>query len=183
MTRGREWSKRLVVARGLARREFRNCSEDSGRPASRDRYGLVVNDREVRAGQASTPGYRYAELVGAQLFVAGQVPLDADGTLVGAADPSAQATRCLDNLRLVLGVHDFDVADIRHLVIYVVGEHRNLLDAWSAVSAWFDNDVPPATLLGVNLLGYGDQLVEIDATVVKQPGRMRARRSSRKPAS
>ena len=75
----------------------------------------------------------------------------------------------LDNLRLLLGVHGFDVADVRHLVIYVVGEHQNLLDAWSAVSSWFDNDVPPATLLGVNLLGYSDQLVEIDATVMKHP--------------
>ena len=135
----------------------------------RDLYGLVVNDGEIRAGLAATPGYRYAEVVGDRLFVAGQVPLDAAGTLDGAAAANVQATRCLDNLRLLLGAHGFDVADIRHLVIYVVGEHQNLLDAWSAVSAWFGNDVPPATLLGVNLLGYSNQLVEIDLTVVKQP--------------
>ncbi|MDH4146490.1 MAG: RidA family protein, partial [Acidimicrobiia bacterium] len=54
------------------------------------------------------------------------------------------------------------------LIVYVVGEHQNLLDAWSAVTEWFAGDVPPATLLGVNLLGYSDQLVEIDATVVKR---------------
>jgi enamine deaminase RidA (YjgF/YER057c/UK114 family) len=127
-----------------------------------------VNDDEVRAALAATPGYRYAEVVGHQLFVAGQVPLDATGTLVGAADPSIQATRCLDNLRILLGVHGFEVADVRHLVIYVVGEQQNLRDAWRAVSAWFGEDVPPATLLGVHLLGYGSQLVEIDATIVKQ---------------
>jgi enamine deaminase RidA (YjgF/YER057c/UK114 family) len=127
-----------------------------------------MNDGEIQAGLAATPGYRYAEVIGPRLFVAGQVPLDGTGTLVGSADPSVQATRCLDNLRVVLGVHGFGVGDIRHLVIYVVGEHQNLLDAWTAVSTWFDSDVPPATLLGVNLLGYRDQLVEIDATVMKQ---------------
>lgn len=128
-----------------------------------------MNEGEIRAGLATTPGYRYAEVVGSRLFVAGQVPLDADGTLVGVAAPAVQATRCLDNLRIVLEVHGFEVTDIRQLVIYVVGAHQNLLEAWTAVTTWFGNDVPPATLLGVNLLGYVDQLVEIDATVVRQP--------------
>jgi hypothetical protein len=49
----------------------------------------------------------------------------------------------------------------------VAGEHEHLLDAWSAVTAWFDGGVPPATLLGVNLLGHAGQLVEIDATIVR----------------
>ena len=128
----------------------------------------TVNQQEHDAGLATTPGYRYADLVGDQLFVAGQVPRDKSGELVGAADPAAQAISCLDNLRTLLNVHDFADADIRRLIVYVVGEHQNLLDAWSAVTEWFAGDVPPATLLGVNLLGYSDQLVEIDATVVKR---------------
>lgn len=126
-----------------------------------------MNDDEVRAGLAKTPGYRYAEVVGDQLFVAGQVPHDERGDLVGVGDPALQATACLDNLRLVLGVHGFDLTDVRQLVVYVVGEHPNLIDAWGAVRSWFDGSVPPATLLGVNLLGYADQLVEIDATIVR----------------
>jgi enamine deaminase RidA (YjgF/YER057c/UK114 family) len=127
-----------------------------------------MNDDEVRAGLAETPGYRYAEVVGSQLFVAGQVPLDASGELTGIGEASIQATTCLENLRVVLGVHGFDVADIRHLVVSVVGDQQNLHDAWAAVRTWFDDVVPPATLLGVNLLGYAGQLVEIDATIVKR---------------
>lgn len=127
-----------------------------------------MNDDELAAGLAETPGYRYAEVVGNRLFVAGQVPSDSSGSLIGTGDPGAQATACLDNLRTILGVHRFEVGDIRQLVVYVVGEHQNLLDAWAAVTAWFTDDVPPATLLGVNLLGYADQLVEVDATVVRQ---------------
>jgi len=128
-----------------------------------------MNQEENDAGLADTPGYRYADRVGDQLYVAGQVPRDGSGDLVGAADAAAQAASCLHNLRTLLEVHDFAEADIRRLIIYVVGEQQNLLDAWSAVTEWFAGDVPPATLLGVNLLGYSDQLVEIDATVVKRP--------------
>ena len=129
-----------------------------------------ANVAELAAGLATTPGYRYADRVGDQLFVAGQVPHDGDGQLVGPGDPAAQATRCLDNLRTLLGVRGFTVAEVRHLTVYVVGEHQNLLDAWTAITGWFTGSVPPATLLGVNLLGHTDQLVEIDAAVVHDRG-------------
>jgi enamine deaminase RidA (YjgF/YER057c/UK114 family) len=124
-----------------------------------------VNENELAAGLAATPGYRYANVVGDELFVAGQVSLDSAGKMLGVADPSVQAKACLGNLLTVIEAHAFAVGDIRRLVIYVVGEHENLLSAWQAVTRWFDNNVPPATLLGVTCLGYAEQLVEIDATV------------------
>lgn len=127
-----------------------------------------MNEPELEAGLAATPGYRYADVVGDELFVAGQVPLDADGRVVGLDDPAAQATACLDNLGLLLGVHGFVIADIRRLTIHVVGPQESVSAAWSAVTAWFDGSVPPATLLGAHLLGYRDQLVEVDATVVRR---------------
>jgi enamine deaminase RidA (YjgF/YER057c/UK114 family) len=124
-----------------------------------------MNDPELAAGLPASPGYRYADVVGDELFVAGQVPLDGSAELVGPNDPRAQAVSCLDNLRTVIDVHGFSVADIHRLVVYVVGPHQHLLGAWDAVRTWFDGEVPPATLLGVNLLGFTDQLVEIDATI------------------
>jgi len=126
-----------------------------------------MNTAETRGGLAPTPNYRYSDVVGNQLFVAGQVPLSRTGDLVGVDDPGRQATRCLENLHTLIELSGFNATDVRHLTIYVVGEHQNLLDAWGAVTAWFASDVPPATLLGVNLLGYTDQLVEIDATIMK----------------
>jgi enamine deaminase RidA (YjgF/YER057c/UK114 family) len=125
-----------------------------------------MNDREQAAGLAPTPGYRYAEHVGDQLFVAGQVPLDHTGQLLGVGDPEIQTIACLNNLRTLIEIHEFSIADIQRLVIYVSGEHQDLLSAWSAAKQWFGNDVPPATLLGVACLGYVQQLVEIDATIV-----------------
>ncbi len=126
-----------------------------------------MNEAEMEAGLAVTPGYRYADEVNGQLFVAGQVPHDGDAQLVGVGDSGAQATRCLDNLRTLIEVRGFELEDVRHLTVYVVGVHQNLLDAWTAVTAWFDPVVPPATLLGVSLLGHSDQLVEVDAAIVR----------------
>jgi enamine deaminase RidA (YjgF/YER057c/UK114 family) len=127
-----------------------------------------VNEGEIEAGLAPTSGYRYAERAGDRLLVAGQVPHDGDANLVGPGNPSAQAAQCLDNLRTLVTHHGFVVADIRQLTIYVVGpHHHHLLAAWEAVVRWFGGDVPPATLLGVSLLGHRHQLVEIDATVTR----------------
>ena len=129
-----------------------------------------MNDAAAQAGLAPTPGYRYADVVGDQLLVAGQVPLDGSGKLVGVGDPTAQAIACLDNLETLIAVHGFAVADVHRLVLYVVGERGNLSEVWRAVLGWFDGEVPPATLLGVSVLGYPDQLVEVDATVVRLAG-------------
>ena len=125
-----------------------------------------MNEIEIAAGLSPTPGYRYATRVGDQLFVAGQVPHDTHGNIAGPGEPAQQARRCLDNLQLVLESHSFAVSDIRQLKVYVVGNTDDLSTVWDAVAGWFDNDVPPATLLGVARLGYHDQLVEVDATVV-----------------
>ena len=127
-----------------------------------------MNEAELAAGLAPTPGYRYAEVVGRQLFVAGQVPLDSNGELVGD-DPAAHAAACLDNLRILVGVNGFAIDDVRHLTISVVGPQENLSTAWRSTVSWFGGAVPPATLIGVARLGHAGQLVEIDATIVKVP--------------
>lgn len=126
-----------------------------------------MNDQEYQAGLPETPGYRYAKRVGQQLFVSGQVPNDAQGRIVADGDANQQATQCLLNLQTLLQVHGFDPSDIQQLVVYVVGDREQLSHAWEAVRQYFPQGVPPATLLGVNTLGYAQQIVEIDATIIK----------------
>jgi enamine deaminase RidA (YjgF/YER057c/UK114 family) len=126
-----------------------------------------MNEAEKAAGLPETSHYRYAQRVGNQLFVAGQVPQAADGSIVAPGVPHAQVSQCFSNLSKVLDVYGFAVPDIRRLVVYVVGEQAELSAAWGAVVEYFDGQVPPATLLGVARLGYPGQVVEIDATVVK----------------
>ena len=126
-----------------------------------------MNEIETQAGLPKTAGYLYAKRTGNQLHVSGQVPIDTSGDIVGKADPYKQAQQCLANLELLLKCHGFEIDDIQHLTIYVVGGRENLSSAWRAVKEKRPDGVPPATLLGVALLGYEYQLVEIDAKVVK----------------
>lgn len=126
-----------------------------------------MNEAEIKAGLPATPQYQYAQRIGEQLFVAGQVPNDALGHIVAPGDARAQAEQCLLNLRTVLAVHGFVMSDIRKLLVYVVGDQAALSSGWAGVSEFFGGAVPPATLLGVARLGYEGQLVEVDATVIK----------------
>jgi enamine deaminase RidA (YjgF/YER057c/UK114 family) len=126
-----------------------------------------MNEAEQAAGMPGTPQYQYARRVGNQLFIAGQVPHDSQGQLVGVGNSLVQASQCLHNLSLVLSVHGFSMADVRQLVVYVAGEQEQLSAAWKATTEFFAGRVPPATLLGVARLGYPGQLVEVGATVVK----------------
>ena len=128
-----------------------------------------MNDGEVAAGLAATPGYRYADRVGGRLHVAGQVPHDRSGLLVGVGDPAEQCRQCLRNLLTLARHHGFALGDIHRLTIYVVGDRAALGRAWDVVVDLFGGSVPPATLLGVAVLGHEDQLVEIDAEIDREP--------------
>ena len=86
-----------------------------------------MNEAERDAGLAPTPGYRYADVVGDELFIAGQVPHGVHGALVGPG-VEAQADRCLTNLFRLIDVHGFEREHIRRLVVYVVGD--DLAAAW-----------------------------------------------------
>ncbi len=54
--------------------------------------------------------------------------------------------------------------DVVKVTVYVASSERSDLDAaWSVVHRWFSSHEPPATLLGVSVLGSTDQLVEVEA--------------------
>ena len=51
--------------------------------------------------------------------------------------------------------------------VYVASPRRDdLVAAWGAVRDWFGDHDAPSTLLGVGVLGYPDQLVEVEAISV-----------------
>ncbi len=109
--------------------------------------------------------YDYASVVGpgSVLFTAGACPLDRDGRVVAPGDVAAQAATALANLEAILRLHGAGVEHIVRTTIYVVGERADLVTAWNVISGGFEPHRPPSTLLGVTVLGYEHQLVEIDA--------------------
>ena len=108
--------------------------------------------------------YDYAAVApaGATLFAAGACPLDAEGRVVGGTDYRAQAERAVENLLTVLHVHHAGPEHLVRTTVYVVGGRQDLVAVWDVVASRLAPYRPPSTLLGVAMLGYRDQLVEID---------------------
>jgi len=107
---------------------------------------------------------------GGTVFTAGACPLDADGGIVGPGDVAAQTRQTLDNLLVALRAADCGLEDVVKTTVYVASsDHADLLAAWELVEAELGGDGPPSTLLGVSVLGFTGQLVEIEA-VAARPG-------------
>ena len=88
--------------------------------------------------------------------------MDASGKVVSPGDVIEQATVALANLLAVLAMHGAGAEHLMRTTIYVVGDRTELAAAWAAISAGLAPHRPPSTLLGVAVLGFEDQLVEID---------------------
>jgi enamine deaminase RidA (YjgF/YER057c/UK114 family) len=123
-------------------------------------------ERMSAEGLARPPGYAHvARGRGTVVCSAGSVPLDEDGRVVGPGDHVAQAQRCLANLEVALLAAGASPADVLKITVYVVGPHDALLEVWSVIEP-SPFGAAASTLLGVHLLGYRDQLVEIEAIAV-----------------
>jgi enamine deaminase RidA (YjgF/YER057c/UK114 family) len=103
--------------------------------------------------------YEYASDAHGLVFAAGACPLDEEGRVV-AGDVVAQAHRALDNLLAVVG----EPGSILRTTVYVATSDRaELVRAWRVVEERLAPARPPSTLVGVAVLGYPDQLFEIEA--------------------
>ncbi len=113
--------------------------------------------------------YAYASIAprGSLIFTAGACPLDDRGKVVGAGDVRAQASLAVANLGTALAASGATLADVRKTTVFVASsEHADLLAAWQVIDEAFGDHDPPSTLLGVTVLGYSGQLVEIEAVAV-----------------
>jgi enamine deaminase RidA (YjgF/YER057c/UK114 family) len=113
--------------------------------------------------------YAYAARVsGAGLvFTAGACPLDEDGRVGPVGDYAGQAARVMGNLEAALAAADARLDDVAKTTVYVATQRReDLLAVWQVVRAAFGDHDAPSTLLAVPMLGYEDQLVEVEAVAV-----------------
>ncbi|MFF8807595.1 RidA family protein [Streptomyces omiyaensis] len=111
--------------------------------------------------------YAYAATAPADarlIFLAGACPLDADGGTVAVGDYAGQAAACVANLRTALEDAGAGVEDvISTRVLVATTRQQDLVAAWEVVRDAFGAHDVPSTLMGVTVLGYHDQLVEIEA--------------------
>lgn len=114
---------------------------------------------------APPPGYSHVAVGrgGTMVFTAGAVPLDAQGELVGEGDAVAQAEKVIENLLAALETGGAGPGDVAKTTVYVAGaSHRAQVDVWQVVRT-SPIGAAPSTLVGVPILGYRGQLVEVEA--------------------
>ncbi|WBP85058.1 RidA family protein [Kitasatospora cathayae] len=124
--------------------------------------------RSTRLTQAVD--YAYAAVVDAparSLWLAGACPLDEDGRTVAVGDYEAQAHQVMRNLMTVLEDAGAGLTDIARTTVYVASsDQADLVKVWNVYREYLGEHDAPSTLLGVTVLGYSDQLVEVEAVAV-----------------
>lgn len=124
--------------------------------------------RAPRLFQGAPYAYAAATPATSLVFTAGACPLDEAGHVVAPGDIAAQARRALANLRVALEESGCGFDDVLKTTVYVAsGNRADLVTAWNEVASAFGEHDAPSTLLGVSVLGYQDQLVEIEAVAAR----------------
>ena len=89
--------------------------------------------------------------------------------VVAVCPCTLSATAALENLRAALHLHGAGPEHLVRTTIYVVGDREDLVRVWDVIADGLAPYRPPSTLLGVAVLGYRDQLVEIDGIAALPP--------------
>jgi enamine deaminase RidA (YjgF/YER057c/UK114 family) len=121
-------------------------------------------------GLTGTAPYAYAAVTdpGRMVFTAGACPLDADGATVAVGDVAGQARQVMANLTTALEAAGAGLGDVLRTTVFVATTQRSdLTAAWEVVRAAFGDHDAPSTLVGVTVLGWPDQLVEVEAVAVR----------------
>ncbi len=133
----------------------------------------VKNFRMVRSSSFSHAEYADASIVRADsevIFLAGACPLDEKGVVVAPGDIAAQTRKALENMDAVLARCQVSLEDVAFLRVLVATDQPESLGvAWTVVREHFGSHDVPATLHGVSVLGYRDQLVEIEPIAARSP--------------
>ncbi|MFF5175374.1 RidA family protein [Micromonospora sp. NPDC000089] len=106
-----------------------------------------------------------------QVFIAGQVAVDAHGGTVGVGNLTAQVEQCYLNVATALAGVGGSFDDVVRLTVYIVDwtpdKMTPLLDGITRAATKLGIiPVPPFTGLGVSALAGPDYLVEVEATAV-----------------
>jgi reactive intermediate/imine deaminase len=121
-------------------------------------------------GMANFPSYSQAVVApgGRTIYVSGQVPLNAQGEMVGEGDLETQTRQVFENIKTVLAAAGASFSDVVKATYYIVNFHPDMLPAIRAVRGqYFTGPNPPgSTLVGVQSLFHADVLIEIEAVAV-----------------
>ncbi|WP_073449802.1 RidA family protein [Streptomyces yunnanensis] len=121
--------------------------------------------RSASLSDVAEYAYAATATAGARLiFLAGACPLNDDGSTAAIGDYAGQAAKAIENMQAALAASGASLQDVISTRVLVASARRkDLVAAWDVVRDSFGDHDVPSTLMGVTVLGYQDQLVEIEA--------------------
>ena len=132
---------------------------------------IITSPKVLTPKRAFSQGVR----VGHTLYVAGQLPIDLDGNVVGARDIRVQTRQVLDNVRAIVEAAGGTLRDVIKATVYLtdIADHGAMNEVYAR---FFVSDFPARTTVQVAalapaLVGEGHPfLIEIDAVAILDGG-------------
>ncbi len=129
-----------------------------------------MDEKRFLSPETLPPPFGYSHVVDAPagriIYVSGQVPLDADGQLVGEGDFAAQTRQVFENLSHALEATGASWSDVVKLD-YFLSDVGEITSVRAIRDDYVDTERPPAsTLVEVSGLFRPDVLIEIQAVAI-----------------
>src|SRR5882724_3464542 len=108
------------------------------------------------------PRYTLGWRVGNHIYVAGQLPFDKDGNLLGKGDIKAQTRRIFEQIKMIVEAGGGKMDDVVKVTVFVTDVRYR--EPYGEVRSEFFGPNPPAsTLVQIGNLAIPDALIEIEA--------------------
>src|SRR5687768_12453508 len=111
------------------------------------------------------PRYTLGWRAGDTIYVAGQLPYDKDGKLIGIGDIKAQTRRVFENIKKIVVAGGGTMDDIVKITVFVT-DVRYREPYGEVRSEFFGANPPASTLVQIGNLAVPDALIEIEAIAV-----------------
>jgi reactive intermediate/imine deaminase len=120
----------------------------------------VLKPQSVRAKGSYSPGWEVSN--GRMVFVAGQIPWDAEGRTVAKGDVAGQTRQVFENIGAVLAESGATLADVVKITIFAADiRYRDVIN--QVRTEIFEPPYPASTQVAVAALVDPEWLVEIEA--------------------
>ena len=113
-------------------------------------------------GMHTPNGYSHVVKTGDTIYLAGQVSIAPDGSVVGVDNPTAQAEQIYQNLQIALASFGATLSDVVKTTTYII--KPDYVDAVRESRLRYFNENPPtSTLLVISQLARPEFLMEVEA--------------------
>ena len=113
-------------------------------------------------GMHTPNGYSHVVKTGDTIYLAGQVPIAPNGSLVGVGNPSAQAEQIYQNLENALAAVGATLSDVVKTTTYIINPAYVEAVRESRLR-YFKENPPASTLLVISQLARPEFLMEVEA--------------------